>query len=348
MSIEISDCTFTYPGSDIGVHNVSVTAGAGELIALIGASGSGKTTMLKLVAGFEQPASGAVFVCGRDMTRVPARKRDIGVVFQSYALFPLMTCVDNVAYPLKIRGLPRGERTRRALDMLDRVGLSEQGLRYPARLSGGQQQRVALARALVFNPKVLLLDEPLSALDAGLRVELRKQIRALQREHGITTLHVTHDQEEALSMADKVALMERGRIVQCGTPYEIYDRPVNRRVAAFVGQANLWEAEVAGEGRVRTAWGELACETAGYAPGDRALALVRPESVAMNPPAGARNRFEGRVGLDTFLGAIRRFEFAPRGGDGTQIIQGETSNRGDITAVGIDPERIRLLPPDNR
>lgn len=347
MSIEIHDCTFTYPGTDIGVHNVSVTAEEGQLIALIGASGSGKTTMLKLVAGFEQPSNGSILIYGKDMTRVPARKRDIGVVFQSYALFPLMTCVDNVAYPLKIRGLPRGERTRRALDMLDKVGLSEQGLRYPARLSGGQQQRVALARALVFNPKVLLLDEPLSALDAGLRVELRKQIRSLQREHGITTLHVTHDQEEALSMADKVALMEKGRIVQYGTPYELYDKPISRRVAAFVGQANLWEAEVAGEGRIRTAWGELACETSGYRTGQKTLVLVRPENVTMNPAQGTPNRFDGRVRLDTFLGAIRRFEFVPGGADGAQIIQGETSNRGDIAAVGIQPERVRLLPLEN-
>jgi putative spermidine/putrescine transport system ATP-binding protein len=346
MSIAIESCTFTYPGTDIGVHNVSVTAEEGQLIAMIGASGSGKTTMLKLVAGFEQPASGRVMICGSDMTRVPARKRDIGVVFQSYALFPLMTCVDNVAYPLKIRGVSRGERTRRALDMLDKVGLSEQGLRYPARLSGGQQQRVALARALVFNPRVLLLDEPLSALDAGLRVGLRKQIRALQREHGITTLHVTHDQEEALSMADKVALMDKGRIVQCGTPFEIYDKPINRKVAAFVGQANLWDCEVAAEGRVRTGWGELICDTSGHAAGDRVLALVRPESVVPNPAAGTINRVTGVVTLDTFLGALRRYEFTPAEARDSLVVQGETSGRGSIDAVGIPSDCIRLLPAD--
>ena len=343
MSIEIASCTFRYPGTDIGVHDVSVRAEAGQLIAVIGASGSGKTTLLKLAAGFEQPSKGRVFICGNDMTGVPARKRGIGVVLQSYTLFPLMTGVENVAYPLKIRGVPRGERVRRALDMLDRVGLSGQGLRYPAHLSGGQQQRVALARALVFNPKVLLLDEPLSSLDAGLRVDLRKLIRALQREHGITTLHVTHDQEEALSMADKVALIDKGRIVQCGTPFEIYHKPINRKAAAFVGQANLWDCEVAATGRIRIGWGELACDTSGHAAGDRVLVLVRPEGVVPNPAADAINRIPGKVSLDMFLGALRRYEFAPRGTDG-MTVQGETSSSGDIAAVGIPPERIRLLP----
>jgi putative spermidine/putrescine transport system ATP-binding protein len=205
---------------------------------------------------------------------------------------------------------------------------------------------VALARALVFNPRVLLLDEPLSAIDAGLRVELRKQIRALQREHGITALHVTHDQEEALSMADKVALMDGGRIVQCGTPFELYDQPINRKAAAFVGQANLWEGEVSAANRVRLAWRELACDTAGRLPGDKVIALVRPENVVINPPDDGINRIAGRLGLDAFLGAVRRYEFVPDGAGDGLAIQGETSSRGDIRSIGIPPERIRLLPRD--
>ncbi len=346
MSIAIESCTFTYPGTEIGVHNVTIEAEEGQLIAVIGASGSGKTTLLKLVAGFERPTAGRVLIGGEDMTRVPARKRNIGVVFQSYALFPLMTCADNVAYPLKIRGVPKADRLRRAHAMLDKVGLGDLGDRYPARLSGGQQQRVALARALVFNPKVLLLDEPLSALDAGLRVELRKQIRSLQREHGITTLHVTHDQEEALSMADKVALMDKGRLVQVGTPFDIYDNPISRKVAAFVGQANLWDGEVSGDGRIRLEWGELACETADRRPGEKIVAMVRPENVVMNPPSGIVNRIAGRVALDTFLGALRRYEFAPEGAGAARVIQGETSSREEIASVSIPPGRICLLPAD--
>ncbi|MCC8190559.1 MAG: ABC transporter ATP-binding protein [Planctomycetes bacterium] len=346
MSIDVESCTFTYPGTDIGVHDVSVSAGEGELIAVIGASGSGKTTLLKLVAGFEQPRRGRIVISGHDMTGVPARKRDIGVVFQSYALFPLMTCVDNVAYPLKIRGVARGERTRLALEMLERVNLSEQALRYPARLSGGQQQRVALARALVFRPRVLLLDEPLSALDAGLRVELRKLIRELQKEQGITALHVTHDQEEALSMADQVALMDRGRIVQCGSPFEIYDHPVNRKVAAFVGQANLWNGTVEDGGRITLDWGVLSCDTADRAPGERVTVLVRPEGVVVNPGDGAVNRIAGRVVHDTFLGAMRRFEFHPEGAAAGVVVQGETARREAIASIAIPPEHVRLLPPD--
>lgn len=346
MSIAIESCSFTYPGTEVGVHDVTVSAGEGEFIALIGASGSGKTTILKLVAGFERPTRGKVFVCGRDMTGVPARKRDIGVVFQSYALFPLMTCVDNVAYPLKIRGMPRAERRRRAQEILDRVGLAEQGPRYPARLSGGQQQRVALARALVFKPSILLLDEPLSALDAGLRVDLRKQIRQLQRENRITTLHVTHDQEEALSMADKVALLDRGRVLQLGTPYELYDAPVSRKVADFVGQANLWNGEVADEGRVRVSFGDLDCDTGAHRPGDRVVVLVRPENIRLNPEScDEPNCVPGKVSLDIFLGALRRFEYTPDSGGG-EIIQGETSDRGPIDKLYIPRDRIRLLPPE--
>ena len=280
------------------------------------------------------------------MTDIPARKRDIGVVFQSYALFPMMRCVDNVAYPLKIRGVPNRERQKKALEILERVGLLEQRDSYQAQLSGGQQQRVALARALVFRPSVLLLDEPMSAIDAGLRTELRKQIRQLQREHRITAFHVTHDQEEALSMGDKVALLDAGKVVQCATPQEIYDAPVNRKVAAFVGQANLWEGEVAGENLVRVAFGSLSCDTGRFGAGDRVTVLARPENVGINPENPRRtNYFSGKTALDTFLGSVRRFEFAPDGGGGITIM-GETSDRSPIGGIYMPEEKIRLLPGD--
>lgn len=346
MSLLIEKCSFQYPGTSIGVHDVDIAAAEGELIAVIGASGSGKTTMLKLVAGFEQPTSGRVLVAGKDVTTVPARLRNLGVVFQSYALFPLMSCTDNVAYPLKIRGVSRSERRRRALDMLDRVGLAAFGDRFPGSMSGGQQQRVALARALVFNPVVLLLDEPLSALDAGLRVEMRREIRQLQREHGITALHVTHDQEEALSMADKVALMHQGRIIQFASPLEMYDRPVNRQVAAFVGQANLWEGKVVAKDRVQVLFGELGCETGPWQVGDKVTVLVRPERICSELEGpDAPNTFSGTLQSDIFLGALRRYELVVPGCE-TACIRGETTSREAITRISIHPHSIRLLPAE--
>lgn len=346
MSIAIENCSFQYPGTSIGVHDVSISAAQGELIAVIGASGSGKTTMLKLVAGFEQPTQGRVLISGQDMTSVPARLRNVGVVFQTYALFPLMNCVDNVAYSLKIRGIATAERRRRAQEMLERVGLSAFGGRVPGSMSGGQQQRVALARALVFNPTVLLLDEPLSALDAALRIELRSQIRELQHEHGITALHVTHDQEEALSMADKVALMHKGRIIQCASPHELYDHPQNRLVAAFVGHANLWDATVITAGRVRVPFGELNCNTGSTPPGTSVCVLVRPEHVAIDSEGtDSVNSFTGALHSDTFLGALRRYELVPEGNSGIRI-KGETSGREVISRITIRPEHVYLLPLD--
>ena len=346
MSIALEQCFFTYPGTSIGVSDINLQAGDGELVAVIGASGSGKTTLLKLVAGFEQANRGVIRIKGKDMNGVPARMRNVGVVFQSYALFPLMTCGENVAYPLKIRRVDPAERRRRALDMLDRVGLAAFADRLPTSLSGGQQQRVALARALVFHPDVLLLDEPLSALDAGLRVELRNEIRRLQKEQGIAALHVTHDQEEALSMADKVALMHQGRLIQIATPQEMYDAPNCRRVAAFVGHANLWDATVHGADRVRLPFGELRCSTRGRAQGEAVTVLVRPERIQPDPPEGP-NVFSGAIESDSFLGAIRRYSFvAGQNGNAAHIL-GETSSRTLFSRVGIPPEAIRLLDAED-
>ncbi len=339
MSINIENCNFKYAGTDVGVHNVNISAKQGELIAVIGASGSGKTTMLKLVAGFEEPNSGSILINDVNVTHVPARLRNVGVVFQSYALFPLMTCVENVAYPLKIRGISFAERTKQALSMLERVGLAQFAQRLPSSMSGGQQQRVALARALVFKPAALLLDEPLSALDANLRVELRNEIRTLQKEQGITALHVTHDQEEALSMADKIALMHQGNIIQIASPQEMYDAPNSRLVADFVGHSNLWDAKVIDKNTVKLEFGELKCDTSNYNINDNVVVLIRPEHVEIEPTEKI-NYFSGDIENDVFLGAVRRYEMKL----GNVLLKGETSNRGEVLGVGVNPKNIRLLP----
>jgi putative spermidine/putrescine transport system ATP-binding protein len=342
MTIALEGISFRYGGSGAGVHDVHLEVGAGELLAVIGPSGSGKTTLLRLIAGFLLPDAGTVRLAGQDVTRLPPRERQVGVVFQNYALFPHMSAADNVAYPLKVRGVPREQRRERSHDMLRRVGLAGFERRLPAGLSGGQQQRVALARALVFEPRALLLDEPLSALDAALRVEMRDEIRRLQRQHHIATIHITHDQEEALSMADRVAVLEQGRLVQVDTPRALYDRPHTRGVAAFVGRANLWEGQVAGADRVRVRFGELRLRPHGKAVGERVWVLVRPERVTIGEPPDGVNGFPCRVERDRFLGAMRRYD-ARIGTDG-DILEGETGYRGEFNTVHILPEHIQLLP----
>lgn len=339
MSIHLRDITFAYPGTQVGVFDVNLTIGDGELVAVIGASGSGKTTLLKLIAGFERPQSGSILLNDEEVTDLPVRDRQLGVVFQSYALFPHMTAWQNVAYPLKIRRVEAAERHRLAVEALARVGLKGMEERRPQTLSGGQQQRIALARALVFQPRALLLDEPLSALDAALRGEMRDEIRRLQREFGISTLHITHDQEEALSMADRVAVMERGRLVQVANPRDLYDSPATRSVAGFVGQANLWDGTVDSADSVRVPFGVLRTAPHGMAADRRVTVLVRPENIAVDDGGDTPNRFAGTVTRDRFLGAVRRYDLAI----GDSIIRGETGIRGPIESVSIRPEDIRLL-----
>jgi putative spermidine/putrescine transport system ATP-binding protein len=339
MAIEIAGVRFVYPGTEVGVFDVDLAVGDSELVAVIGASGSGKTTLLKLVAGFLRPERGRIALGGRDVTSLAVRERDLGIVFQSYALFPHMTAWQNVAYALKVRGVSRSERRRQAYASLASVGLRGFEERLPGTLSGGQQQRVALARALAFRPKGLLLDEPLSALDAALRVEMRDEIRRIQQEHAISTIHITHDQEEALSLADRVAVMEAGRLVQVATPRELYDRPATRSVARFVGQANLWDGTVTGPEAVETALGPLRTAPHGLPAGRGVTVLVRPENLAIDGRDHSVNRFEGRIVRDRFLGSLRRFDFAV----GDRVILGETGHRGDIRAVSIPPRHVLLL-----
>ncbi|MGD9289238.1 MAG: ABC transporter ATP-binding protein [Desulfobacterales bacterium] len=340
MSIQFQDVTFTYPNTVSGVFNLSLTVASGELMAVIGASGSGKSTLLKLIAGIESPRSGKIFLDENDITPLPVRKRKLGIVFQSYALFPHMTVIENVAYPLKVRKISVEKRRTMAKAALERVGLDELGQRYPKTLSGGQQQRVALARALVFQPRALLLDEPLSALDAGLRGEMRDEILRLQREQGITTIHITHDQEEALSMADRVTVMEAGRLLQIATPEELYDHPATRSIAAFVGRSNLWEATISDSSTVVLPFSNLKTSPHSYEPGSRVTVLIRPENVMLGPSPSGINTFRGPIRRDRFLGAVRQFDMTV----GRQMLIGTTDQRGEIHTVHIPPEKIQFIP----
>jgi putative spermidine/putrescine transport system ATP-binding protein len=238
VAFEEVSCAY---GAVLAVDHVSLEIREGEFFTLLGPSGSGKTTCLRMIGGFQFPSSGRVLIHGKDATRLPPYERDVNTVFQDYALFPHMNVRDNVAYGLMVRGVARAERYRRADELLELVHLPGMGARRPAELSGGQRQRVALARALVNRPRVLLLDEPLGALDLKLRESMQVELKALQRQVGITFVFVTHDQQEALSMSDRVCVFDRGRIEQIGTPEEIYDRPATRFVAGFVGAGNLLE-----------------------------------------------------------------------------------------------------------
>ncbi len=288
------------------VKDFSLAVEKGEFVSLLGPSGCGKTTVLRMVAGFEAPSAGGIAIDGHDVTGLRSNQRNIGMVFQAYALFPNLTVADNVAFGLRVKGVGRAERAARVAEMLRLIGLPDLGGRYPFQLSGGQQQRVALARALAPQPQVLLLDEPLSALDAKIRVSLRDEIRAIQRRLGITTIFVTHDQEEALSMSDRVVVMNGGIAEQVGAPFEIYNRPATRFVAEFVGTLNLIEAEVedAPTGRVRIAGTQVALDRP-VPPGRITLAL-RPEVVSLGRAAGHDTVLPGRIAEVHFLGSVIR------------------------------------------
>jgi putative spermidine/putrescine transport system ATP-binding protein len=306
-------------GDVVALDGIEVAIGSGEFLSLLGPSGCGKTTALRLVAGFDRPTSGRVLVEGRDVTGVPPNRRDMGMVFQAYSLFPNMTAERNVEFGLRIRKEGRDRRRLRVRELLDLVGLGHAATRYPHQLSGGMQQRVALARALAISPKVLLLDEPLSALDAKVRVQLREEIRRIQLELGITTIYVTHDQEEALSVSDRVAVLSQGRIEQIGPPAEIYGSPSTPFVAEFVGTMNRLEGTVSDpeRGEVEHAGAPLAVDAArGRARGERVLVLVRPETVEVETVEGSDGGvLAGEILSHTFLGPVTRLKVAARGGE---------------------------------
>jgi putative spermidine/putrescine transport system ATP-binding protein len=300
-SVSLRELTRAF-GASKALDGMSLEIAPGELVALLGPSGCGKTTALRIVAGFETADTGEVLVDGRDVSGVPAAKRDMGMVFQSYSLFPNMSALDNVGFGLRMRKANGTVRRRKAGELLEMVGLSAQSGQFPHQLSGGQQQRVALARALAIEPRVLLLDEPLSALDAKVRLQLREQIRTLQQRLGTTTLFVTHDQEEALSMADRVGVMRAGRLEQVAAPDELYDRPATAFVAEFVGTMNRLPGVLGSDGRSVTVLGAAVPVQDGGPSSGPVAVLVRPENLTVAPAEGGN----GIVFLRTFLGATSR------------------------------------------
>jgi putative spermidine/putrescine transport system ATP-binding protein len=315
-------------GATVALDGLDLTVTPGELIALLGPSGCGKTTALRCVAGFETPDQGAVLVDGEDITHVPANRRDAGMVFQSYSLFPNLNARDNVAFGMRVRKVPAAKRHARATELLELVGLPVQGERYPHQMSGGQQQRVALARALALEPRVLLLDEPLSALDAKVRVSLREEIRRLQQSLGITTIFVTHDQEEALSIADHVAVLKDGRLEQSGTPAEVYDTPATPFVAEFVGTMNHLPGRLDTGGTAVEVLGQR-LPVHGAAPGSPDVdVLVRPETVLVTPSSEG----EALVVASSFRGASVRL----------RLRIGDTEFLADLPGHGT----ARLAPGD--
>jgi putative spermidine/putrescine transport system ATP-binding protein len=316
-------------GPVTALDGLDLTIQPGELIVLLGPSGCGKTTTLRLLAGLEDADAGSITVGGKEITHVPASKRDMGMVFQAYSLFPHMTVRQNVAFGLRLRRVSKTERDQRAIEMLDLVGLSQQADRYAHQISGGQQQRVALARALAIEPQVLLLDEPLSALDAKVRAQLRDEIRRIQLEVGITTLFVTHDQEEALAIADRVGVMKEGRIEQLGPPTEIYSRPGTSFVAEFVGLTNRLAGTVSGS-TVTVRGRDLPLVDLSTPPGP-ATALVRPEAVTLASSSdGESGPLTGTVIAVTFLGATSRITVDL--GDTTIMAQLPTSDAHALSA----------------
>ncbi|MDH6695970.1 ABC transporter ATP-binding protein [Streptomyces griseoviridis] len=322
-------------GPTVALDGLDLTVRPGEFLALLGPSGCGKTTALRMLAGFEHPDAGEVLVDGADVTRVPAHRRDAGMVFQSYSLFPHLSAVDNVAFGLRMRKVGAAERRRRAAELLELVGLADKGARFPHQLSGGQQQRIALARALALRPRVLLLDEPLSALDAKVRLTLREEIRRLQRELGITTLFVTHDQEEALSVADRVAVMREGRLEQCAEPAELYGRPATAFVAEFVGTMSRVPARLSG-GAVEVLGGRLPVDGTPPAASEVDV-LVRPEAVLLTPEVDAG----ARVVATAFLGAATRVTV--RLDDGTEVKADLPTHEAAALSAGT---AVRVSLPD--
>jgi putative spermidine/putrescine transport system ATP-binding protein len=349
VEVRLEGLTRRY-GSVTALDQLDLTMHPGEFIALLGPSGCGKTTALRLLAGLEDSDEGRVMVAGKDVTRLPTNKRDMGMVFQAYSLFPNMTARQNVAFGLRLRKVSETERNKRAGDMLDLVGLSTQADRYAHQMSGGQQQRVALARALAIQPTVLLLDEPLSALDAKVRAQLRDEIRRVQLEVGITTLFVTHDQEEALAIADRVGVMHSGKIEQLAPPVDVYHRPATPFVAEFVGLSNRLPATVSGT--EADVLGVRMPLVDGSIPNGAAIALVRPEAVSLESvPDGTSADSDpliGHVVATSFLGAVSRIS-VDLGEAGTVVAQLPTAQAtafagGSLAKLTLRQDPVLVVP----
>ncbi|WP_421988733.1 ABC transporter ATP-binding protein [Roseococcus sp.] len=335
-------------GAVTALNGVDLTVEEGEFLTILGPSGSGKTTLLKAVAGFEAPDAGSVRLGDKDVTSAPARHRNVGMVFQNYALFPHLTVAQNLAFPLEMRGVGKAEIARRVTETLALVELGSYAERLPRQLSGGQQQRVALGRAVIFNPSLLLLDEPFGALDRKLRESLQLEVRRLQRRLQLTTLFITHDQEEALIMSDRIAVMDQGRIQQLGTPGEIYDFPVSRFVANFIGESNLIEGTALGDQVSIPGFGALALKAPASGP---VTLLLRPEALRLGAEAQAAPCRATATVLETiFLGLSVKLRLKPA--EGPEMLarlplrpsDPPPAAEGSTVAIGFRPEDVHVVP----
>ena len=341
----------------VAVDDLNLELARGEFFTLLGPSGCGKTTTLRMIAGFERPSAGEIRIEGEDVAHLPPHKRPTNTVFQSYALFPHLSVEDNVGFGLKRKKVAKGETGERVAAELERVGLAAEGRRRPSMLSGGMQQRVALARALVNLPKVLLLDEPLGALDLKLRKELQVELKRIQRDVGITFVYVTHDQEEALTMSDRIAVMNRGRVEQVAVPEEVYDRPATTFVAGFIGVSNLMPATVTGSHEVKLDQGQtIATHTDGFSRGDRCHAVVRPEKLRVELSDDGRAdgdlaRVEGVVASSLYLGTATQIAVDLGGGVRMTVLvpNADEAERqrlpggGARVALSWEPEHMHLV-----
>lgn len=336
MFLTVREATKTY-GTFTALDRVSIEIEQGDFVCLLGPSGCGKTTLLRLIAGLTDLDGGEILLEGETLTDLPARKRGFGIVFQSYSLFPNMTVAENVGYGLKIRGIPQPEIASRVTELLDLIKLPQVADKFPGQLSGGQQQRIALARAIAVDPRVLLLDEPLSALDAKVRADLRAEIRHVQRSLGIPTLMVTHDQEEALALADKIICMNHGIVVQAGTPEDLYHRPKTRFVAEFMGISNMLTTDA-----IRRAFPHL-LDTQPGDTGDGLVACIRPEQIGVAPTQDGT----ATVRSISFLGNLRRLEIDSEAG--RLVVEAHGTNpcrEGDRVTLTIAPEACTWLADD--
>jgi putative spermidine/putrescine transport system ATP-binding protein len=338
------------------IKNVNIDIRDGEFLTILGPSGAGKTTLLKMIAGFEEPTKGHIFINGNDVSRTPIHKRNIGMLFQNYALFPHMTVYKNVEYPLSVRKMPKEERKKRITAILKRVRLSEYASRYPRELSGGQQQRVALARALVFDPIILLLDEPMAALDKQLRKQMQLEIKDIHREFGITTVSVTHDQEEALTMATDVCIMRDGRIEQVATPTEIYEKPASVFCAKFIGEANVVPCPVVSvdrDGKAKISLHGITVpapdQTRSYSENDVVNVVIRPEKINLVDDSYGGLKFHGKIEQSVYVGDALKLRVRLGNGHHMKVKVFTTSSLsldvGDEVTLGVPEEDIVQVKP---
>ncbi len=333
-------------GKILAVDELNLGIEQGEFFSLLGPSGCGKSTTLRMLAGFIAPSTGAINVHSRDVTQLPPEARDIGIVFQNYAIFPHMTVFDNIAFGLIERGDDRPTIKRKVEAALEQVGLTGYGERYERELSGGQKQRVALARVLVIEPEILLLDEPLSALDKKMREEMKFWIKNIQKSVGITTIYVTHDQSEALTMSDRIAVMNEGRVLQIGTPVEIYEAPGSRFIAEFIGESNLLSGRMNGDGQVEIGGISvpLEPEVQTAASGQAVHLLIRPEQIRLEPTDdGEPSRLRGRIADEIYQGSLRRYRVDTMG----QTVTVEIPNRPELAHLLIGSEVALYWRPES-